>query len=145
MAIFNKLKKTKEKKPQEKDGAKKQPVLKDAKKPKTENNTSEKKTKKNLKDLSGASAQQLVRPHITEKGNFLAENGWYVFEVWDRSSKIEIKKAVQNLYKVKVKSVNICKTAPKKRRLGRIEGIKKGTKKAMVKLQKGQSLDIFSV
>jgi len=145
MAILDKFKK------QKKEGKKESPqeaVLKDEKKSKEGTNTTpgkSKKTKKILQDLTGTSEKQLIRPHITEKGNFLAGKGWYVFEVSNRSSKVEIKKAVAKLYNVQVQSVNICKTASKKRRLGRIEGKKSGIKKAMVKLAKGQSLDIFSV
>lgn len=146
MAILDKFKKQKEDKTEKKPQVKAD--LKDEKKSsegKLQKDQSQKKVKKTLQDLSGTSERQLARPHITEKGNLLAEKGWYVFEVSDKSSKIEIKKAIAKLYNVNVVSVNICKTASKKRRLGRIVGQKKGVKKAMVKLAKGQSLDIFSI
>ena len=71
----------------------------------------------------------LKSPHISEKATDLAEKGKYVFKVFPGVNKTEIKKAVENLYGVDVLAVNLIKIPPKKRRLGRISGFKKGYKK----------------
>ena len=61
------------------------------------------------------------RPIITEKATLTSENGGVVFEVSMSSNKIEIKKAVENLFKVKVKAVNTSITKGKRKRFrGRI-------------------------
>lgn len=89
----------------------------------------------------------LKESHITEKAGILAEQGKYVFKIYPRTNKIEIKKAVESLYKVKVEKVHIVHTAPKKRRLGRRQGwrrgLKKGFKKAIVTLKKGEQIELL--
>ena len=85
----------------------------------------------------------LESPHVTEKASILAEDNKYVFKVSDRSNKIEIKKAVKELYHVKVESVNIIKIHRKKKRVGRKFGWKKGYKKAIVEIKKGQKIEIM--
>jgi len=85
----------------------------------------------------------LKEPHITEKATFLEKENKYVFKVYPRSNKIEIKKAVEGLYGVSVSEVNIINVSPKKRRLGRTEGWKKGYKKAIVKLKEGQKIELL--
>lgn len=89
----------------------------------------------------------LQEPHITEKATDLAENNKYVFKVRPKANKIEVKKAIESLYEVKVDKVNMTTIRPKKRRLGRYEGwkggLKKGSKKAVVTLVKGQTIDLI--
>ena len=85
----------------------------------------------------------LKSPHITEKASILAESNRYVFKVNSRSNKIEIKKAVEGLYGVKVESVNIIIQKRKKKRVGRRIGYKTGYKKAIVEVTKGQKIDIM--
>lgn len=82
-------------------------------------------------------------PLITEKGTHLSQIGKYLFLVDKSANKPEIKKAIENIYKVKVDFVNIINLKPKKRRLGRTVGKKPGYKKAVVTLTKGQKLDIL--
>jgi len=84
----------------------------------------------------------LIKPHISEKATFLAEEGVYVFRVGKEANKQEIKREVEKKYKVDVVDVRVIKVPPKKRRVGRIEGIKKGYKKAAVKVKAGQNIDI---
>lgn len=81
-------------------------------------------------------------PHITEKASGLNALNQYVFKVFPRANKIQIKKAVQQLYGVKVEGVRILTMPSKKRKLGRFEGEKSGFKKAIVKLAEGQKIDI---
>ena len=85
----------------------------------------------------------LKEPHITEKANLLSEKNKYVFKVFPKANKIEIKKAVEELFKVKVEDVRIIKVPPKKRRLRGIEGERKGYKKAIVKIKEGQKIEIL--
>ncbi len=97
---------------------------------------------KSKKD-SGAAYRILKWPHVTEKATDLTKINQYVFNVYERADKPEIKKAVEDVYGAKVVSVKIIKIPPKKRRLGRIEGWRKGYKKAIVKLAQGQTIEIL--
>jgi len=87
--------------------------------------------------------QILKAPHITEKTTNLAEKNQYVFRVWQKANKNEIKKAIENLYKVKVMDVKIINVPAKRRRLGRISGWRKGYKKAIVRLKEGQKIEVL--
>ncbi|MBZ9578431.1 50S ribosomal protein L23 [Patescibacteria group bacterium] len=85
----------------------------------------------------------LKEPHITEKATDLARKNQYVFRIWEGVNKVEVKKAIEDIYKVKVIDVKIIKVPPKRRRLGRISGWKKGYKKAIVKVKEGQKIELF--
>jgi len=86
----------------------------------------------------------VVRPIITEKSSLLKETGnQYVFEVQRDANKIEIKKAVEKLFKVKVVSVQISNIEGKKKKVGRFEGKKPDWKKAIVKLNPKDKITIF--
>ena len=75
----------------------------------------------------------IVRPVITEKSMDLAKNRKYVFRVIKDASKTEIKQAVEEIFKVKVKGVNTIKMPGKKKRLGaRPQGTTSAWKKAIV-------------
>jgi len=85
----------------------------------------------------------LKEPHITEKATDLARRNQYVFRIWEGANKVEVKKGIEDIYKVKVIGVKIIKVPPKRRRLGRISGWKKGYKKAIVKVKEGQKIELF--
>ncbi len=85
----------------------------------------------------------LVSPHVTEKATDLAEENKYIFKVLKNSNKKEIKKDVEDSYGVEVESVNIINVPRRKRRLGRQEGWRKGYKKAIVKVKKGQAIEVL--
>jgi len=86
----------------------------------------------------------VVRPIITEKSTLLKDAGnQYVFEVQRAANKIEIKKAVEKLFKVKVVSVHVSNMEGKKKRLGRFAGKKSDWKKAVVKLSPKDKITIF--
>ena len=86
----------------------------------------------------------VVRPIITEKSTLLKDAGnQYVFEVQRDANKIEIKKAVEKLFKVRVVSVHVANMEGKKKRLGRFEGKKPDWKKAVVKLSPKDKITIF--
>ena len=85
----------------------------------------------------------LKEPHITEKATELSEAGQYVFKVWPGVNKIQIRKAVEQIYGVGVRGVRVINIPSKKRRLGKTEGKKKGYKKAIVSVKKGQKIEIL--
>lgn len=89
------------------------------------------------------SYEAIRQPHISEKASVLAEANQYVFEILPGYNKKEIKNAVEGIYNVDVLSVNMIKISGKKRRLGRIEGFRKGYKKAVVKIKEGQKIEIL--
>ncbi len=83
----------------------------------------------------------IVRPVITEKSTLLKEKNREVcFEVDPRANKSEIKKAAEQLFKIKVERVRIQNKRGKKRRVGRNEGRKKNWKKAYIKLKEGEKM-----
>ena len=89
------------------------------------------------------SYEAVKQPHISEKATNLAEKNQYIFEVSPNYNKKEIKKAIEGVYGVDVLSVNIIKIPAKKRRLGKIEGFRKGYKKAVIKIRKDQKIEIL--
>lgn len=82
--------------------------------------------------------------HVSEKATDLVGKSQYVFRVFPRANKTEIKKAIEELYGVNVVSVNIVKVHRKRRRLGRILGWRKEYKKAIVKIKKGEKIEVLS-
>ena len=85
----------------------------------------------------------LVRPIITEKNTMLSEQGKYAFEVLPNVNKIEIKRAVEEVFKVKVAAVNVIRVPGKQRRMGRTSGMTRSWKKAVVTLQPGERIELF--
>lgn len=79
----------------------------------------------------------IVRPIITEKSMKDMEENKYTFVVEKSANKIEIKKAVEELFNVKVEQVNVINYVGKIRRMGRNVGRKASWKKAYVKLKEG--------
>ena len=84
----------------------------------------------------------IYSPVITEKSMSERQNNVYTFKVAKSANKDEIKKAVEDAFKVKVKSVNTLNTKSKRRRVGRYEGKTKVYKKAIVTLQDGSTIDL---
>ncbi len=86
----------------------------------------------------------ILRPIITEKSTLVKETGnQYVFEVVRSANKIEIRKAVEKLFKVKVLDVRVSNMEGKKKRLGRFAGKRSDWKKAIVKLSPKDKITIF--
>lgn len=81
--------------------------------------------------------------HITEKATELADKNQYIFKVFQNANKQEIKKVVESIYNVDVISVNIINIHRKRKRLGKTIGWKQGYKKAIVKIKKGQEIEIL--
>lgn len=78
----------------------------------------------------------------TEKGTTLEPNGQYLFLVAKNANKIQIKKAVEEIYKVKVKAVNTMISSGKLRRVRYELGKTSDWKKAIVTLQAGQKIEV---
>ena len=85
----------------------------------------------------------LVRPVITEKSNQLMEENKYTFIVSLKATKVEIRQAVEKMFKVQVEAVNTVRVMGKTKRMGRHEGKRPDFKKAIVKLAPGQSIAFF--
>lgn len=86
------------------------------------------------------------KPVLTERAGILAEakqGAQYVFRVAINANKIEIAKAVEAIYNVKVTDVNTIRVKGKTKRQGRFEGRTSDWKKAFVVLAPGQKIDIF--
>lgn len=82
----------------------------------------------------------LKSPHVSEKGTLVT--GQYVFKVATDATKTEIKKAIENIFSVKVKHVRICNMKGKMTRFGKTIGRRKGWKKAYIMLFAGQELEL---
>jgi large subunit ribosomal protein L23 len=85
----------------------------------------------------------IIRPIISEKSYGLIDEGKYTFEVDPRSNKTEIKQAVEQIFNVKVDSVNTMNREGKTRRTRFGLGKRKNTKRAVITLKSG-SIDIFT-
>ena len=92
--------------------------------------------------IKDAAYKVLIHPVVTEKSTYLQSMGAYVFEVFPSVTKTEVKKAVQALYGVKVTGIRIVNLKGKQVRFGRVQGVRKNRKKAIVTLQKGQVIEL---
>ena len=84
----------------------------------------------------------IIAPVITEKSTLASEHGKVVCEVAKGATKPQIKKAVEALFRVKVKSVNTSVRKGKVKRFRGISGKQKDVKKAVVTLEEGHSIDV---
>ena len=85
----------------------------------------------------------IIKPIVTEKSVSLMEENKYVFRVSLSANKIEIKNAIEEIFKVKVSDVTTMRVSGKKNRMGRYEGKTSDWKKAIVKLVDGDHIEIF--
>jgi large subunit ribosomal protein L23 len=85
----------------------------------------------------------IVRPLVTEKSMGGIANGEYTFAVDLRANKVEIKRAVEAIWNVRVQRVNTMRMHGKTRRMGRTAGRRPDWKKAIVKLVEGQRIEFF--
>ena len=81
-------------------------------------------------------------PVVTEKSTLASEHGQIVFDVTIDATKTDIKAAVEGLFSVKVKAVNTLVRKGKVKRFRNSLGVRNDTKKAIVTLVDGQSIDI---
>lgn len=85
----------------------------------------------------------LLRPYITEKTTALMADNKYTFIVPLTANKIEIRQAVEQIFKVKVLDVNTLRVMGKTKRMGRNIGKRPDFKKAIVKLAPGERIEFF--
>jgi len=84
------------------------------------------------------------RPIITENSTEMMEQGKYQFEVDVRANKVEVKKAIEEIFDVKVKKVNTMRVPRKRKRYGRYSGYTAERKKAIVTLtEDSKPIEIF--
>ena len=101
------------------------------------------KSFKKIDQVSKIFAYDLIKkPIVTEKSSLLSENNQVIFEVKVTATKLEIKKAIESIYSVKVKAVNTIRVKGKVKRFRGIVGKRAEIKKAIVSLADGQSIDI---
>jgi large subunit ribosomal protein L23 len=89
--------------------------------------------------------QVLLGPHVSEKAAIVADlSNQYVFKVALDATKLEVKKAVEQLFKVKVDNVQTLKVKGKVKRNRYGYSTKSSWKKAYVRLEQGQDIDFAS-
>ena len=90
--------------------------------------------------------QVLLAPHVSEKTATAAEmEGRHTFRVAADATKIEVRKAVEKLFDVKVRGVSIVNVQGKSKRFGSKEGKRSDWKKAIVRLGEGQDIDFMGM
>lgn len=90
-------------------------------------------------------ANEIIRrPLVTEKSTLLREAGNIIaFEVSPKANKIQVKDAVEELFKVKVEEVRLFNVRGKMKRMGRYEGKRRDWRKAYVRLKEGEKAPDF--
>lgn len=92
---------------------------------------------KNIHDI-------IIRPLITERSMAEAEDKKYAFQVAPDANKIEIRRAIEEIFGVEVESVNTMNVRGKKKRMGVHLGRRSDTKKAIVRLtRKSKAIEFF--
>ena len=87
----------------------------------------------------------IVRPLVTEKSIKAQDDvNTVVFEVKKGTNKIQIKKAIEEIFNVKVESVNVVNQKPKAKRMGKYLGKTNAVKKAYIKLAEGSKIEILA-
>lgn len=147
-SIFKKPSKPEKPKPKPKKPAKK-PVEKPAPEPKPKAEVAKPKIEKPTIKRPSAKKKDLrevykilKEPHISEKATVLTDQNKYIFKIMPRANRVETKKAVENLYGVRVKGVNIINVHRKQKVLRGVKGFKTGYKKAIVTLKEGEKIEI---
>jgi large subunit ribosomal protein L23 len=87
--------------------------------------------------------QVLVSPTMTEKTSNIAGFNQYCFSVLPDANKLEIKMAIEKLFKVKVKAVNVLNRKGKTKTRGNIRGVQKDLRRAYVTLHEGHAINII--
>ncbi len=122
---------------------KKVTTKKESKKSEEKKEKEKSESKKQKKEKYGNAYRVLIRPLITEKASILGTENKYFFEVARNANKIEITKAIEEVYGIKPVKVNIINMKGKKVRFGRTLGKRKNWKKAIVTLPEGKTIKIY--
>ncbi|OGM98516.1 MAG: 50S ribosomal protein L23 [Candidatus Yanofskybacteria bacterium RIFCSPLOWO2_01_FULL_41_34] len=92
--------------------------------------------------MGNAEAYRVLKNfYVSEKASLLNGFNQYVFKVFRNSNKSQIRKQVEKLFNVKVKGVKVLNMPRKRRDLGRHPGFRSEFKKAIVGLEKGQTIE----
>ena len=86
----------------------------------------------------------IIRPVISERSYDRIEENVYTFEVLPSANKIEVRKAIEQIFDVTVTKVNVLNVKPKPKRQRYIAGKTRTWKKAMVTLKEGDKIELFS-
>ncbi len=81
-------------------------------------------------------------PVVTEKSTMLSEQGKYLFDVHKTANKNSLARAVKNVFKVDIKSVNVMNIKGKQKRFKGVTGRRSDVKRAIVTLKKGDTIDL---
>ena len=101
------------------------------------------KYRNKLQEVDLNKSYKIIRkPIVTEKATKLSEFNKVVFEVGFKSNKSEIKSAIEKLFSVKVKAVNIINIKGKVKRFKGVLGRRNDIKKAVITLEEGNTIDI---
>ena len=92
---------------------------------------------------TGNAYKVLVKPLVTEKASVLGAENKYFFAVALKANKIEIAKAIREVYGVKPEKVNIINMGGKEVRFGRTLGKRKDWKKAIITLPEGKTIKVY--
>lgn len=85
----------------------------------------------------------IIKPVVTEKSVDLMQENKYCFKVAKDANKIEIKNAIEEIFKVTVVNVNTVNVHGKMKRMGRTQGMTASWKKAVITLREGDSIEVF--
>lgn len=85
----------------------------------------------------------LIKPLVSEKSTDLLQDNKYTFQVPLKANKVQIRQAVEQIFKVKVQSVNTIRMQGKTKRMGKFVGKRSDYKKAIVTLAPGNQIEIF--
>jgi len=85
----------------------------------------------------------IIKPIITERSVDLMSQNKYTFKVDKGANKIEIKEAIEEIFKVRVVGVATMRVKGKKKRMGRYQGMTSEWKKAIVTLAEGETIEVF--
>lgn len=85
----------------------------------------------------------IIKPVVTEKSVDLMQENKYCFKVAKDANKIEIKNAIEEIFKVTVVNVNTVNVHGKMKRMGHTQGMTASWKKAVVTLREGDSIEVF--
>ena len=114
------------------------------KKPEPPKKATEEIKKEKTGALSKAStfvSKDIIGLHVAEKSTFLNEKGIYVFEIDPKTNKVIVGRTIKEKYGVTPRKVNIINIPPKKISFRGKKGMKRGLKKAMVFLKKGDKIE----
>ncbi len=101
-----------------------------------------KKKKVDKEDIPAEYYSVLRSPHLTERANDLMKENKYVFKIDFGANKIQVRKAIENLYGVSVAKVNVINIPRKRIRYGQGFGFKTGYRKAIVSLKEGERIEL---